>query len=430
MSDISIYRERRQKLLAEVARAHPDKDGGAIVLFADFEGERAPFRQESSFLYLSGITEPGAVLVIDRRGKTTLFIPNCGAVRQKWVKAPVTLSPEMVEKLAVDEVAVLGSECAGYQLHPFFGAASYEQLSDLLKGHVAARNPLFTLYPASEYGYTHQRLTLLRLEQFVPGLINRVVDVAPLVADMRRTKTRDEIEYLYNAVEVTLLAQQAAAQAIDAGVPECEVQAHVEFIMTCSCLRPAFPSIVASGQNSTILHYTADDTVMHDGDLVVVDIGAECHGYAADITRTYPVSGTFTDRQREVYDLVLETQQYIAGIAKPGYWLSNAQEPERSLNHLAKQFLTDKGYGDYFPHGIGHYLGLDVHDVGDYGTPLRPGDVFTIEPGIYIPHEQIGVRIEDDYWVVEDGVVCLSEGLPSTSQEIELLAQRTLEETS
>ncbi|MDZ4099608.1 MAG: M24 family metallopeptidase, partial [Methylophilaceae bacterium] len=178
-------------------------------------------------------------------------------------------------------------------------------------------------------------------------------------------------------------------------------------------------SVVGSGEQSTVLHYATNAEKMHTGDLVVVDIGAALDGYCADLTRTYPVSGKFSKRQKEVYEVVLAAQEYIADIAKPGYWLNNPEQPEKSLNHLAQKFIAQKGYGDYVVHGIGHYLGLDVHDVGDYTQPLKEGMVFTIEPGIYIPKERIGIRIEDNYWVVKDGVVCLSEQLPKKPEDIE-----------
>ncbi len=190
-------------------------------------------------------------------------------------------------------------------------------------------------------------------------------------------------------------------------------------MFTGSCARAAFPSIVATGKNATILHYTLNNAQLKNGDLVIIDIGAEYDYYAADITRTYPVSGFFTKRQREVYDLVLEAQEYIAALAKPGMWLSNKDEQDKSLNHLAKKYLEERGYGKFFPHGIGHFLGLDVHDVGDAKQPLESGDVITIEPGIYIPEESLGVRIEDDYWIVEDGAMCLSEYIPKQAKEIE-----------
>jgi Xaa-Pro aminopeptidase len=223
-----------------------------------------------------------------------------------------------------------------------------------------------------------------------------------------------------------VLAQEAAARSIEQDQLECEVQASLEYIFTASGASAAFPSIVGSGKNSTILHYTVNSALLKNGDLVVVDIGAQYNQYCADITRTYPVSGSFTKRQREIYTIVLETQEYIAELAKPGYWLNNKNHPEKSLHHLAKAYLAKRGgYDKYMPHGIGHYLGLDVHDVGDYSRPLQEGDVFTIEPGIYIPAENIGVRIEDDYWMVKDGVVCLTEQLVKKPEDIEALMSAT-----
>ena len=161
---------------------------------------------------------------------------------------------------------------------------------------------------------------------------------------------------------------------------------------------------------------------------MVVDVGAEYDYYCADLTRTYPVSGSFTKRQKELYNLVLDTQEYVAKLAKPGMWLSNKEKPEKSLHHLAKKFLDDRGgYGKYFVHGIGHFLGMDVHDVGDIKEPLQDGDVFTLEPGIYIPEENIGIRIEDNYWIAKDGAVCLSESLPKKPDEIEAMMEEVVE---
>jgi Xaa-Pro aminopeptidase len=153
----------------------------------------------------------------------------------------------------------------------------------------------------------------------------------------------------------------------------------------------------------------------------VIDIGAEYAYYAADITRTYPASGTFSERQREIYQMVLDAQEFVAAHAKPGYWLKNAAYPEQSLHHMAVQFFKEHGLDKYFMHGIGHYLGLDVHDVGSYQEPLKPGDLFTIEPGLYIRNEGIGVRIEDNYLMTGDGVRCLSAHIPKTVTDIERL---------
>ena len=188
---------------------------------------------------------------------------------------------------------------------------------------------------------------------------------------MRRKKDMHEIEKINEAIDITILAHEAAAQAIKAGTLECEVQAAIEYVFTAAGSAPAFPSIVATGKNGTILHYVNNSQELKKSDLVVVDIGAKKDGYCADITRTYPVSGTFTRRQKELYQIVLDVQEYIADLAKPGMWLNNKDEKEKSLHHLAQDYLEKKGYKKYFPHGIGHYLGLDVHDVGGYKTPLH-----------------------------------------------------------
>jgi Xaa-Pro aminopeptidase len=235
-----------------------------------------------------------------------------------------------------------------------------------------------------------------------------------------------EIEQIYRAIEITELAHESAVGAIKNGVLEAEVQASLEYMMIASHARTSFPSIVASGKNGTVLHYNQNTGTLKDGDLVVVDIGAEFENYCADLTRTYPVSGTFNKRQKELYTIVLETQNYIASLAKPGMWLKNKDKADKSLHHLAVKFLATRGYDKYFPHGIGHFLGLDVHDVGNYDEPLHEGDVITIEPGIYIPEESIGIRIEDNYWITKDGALCLSEHLPKDVEDIEAIVQQAL----
>lgn len=423
---VDLYVERR-KTLIEACK----KEGktGLIALFGGFERECSVFRQESSFYYLTGLTEPGLVMVLDLRNeRSALYVPNCGAEREKWVLSPINLTPDNASKVGFDAIEYLGAQCAGYQFHPFFTRTEYEYLLSKFQECIDAKTSILTLAPDNASSYIDQRLLLERLKSFVPGIEKSIVDISPLVARMRRKKSMPEIELLYRAIEITAMAQEVAAQTINVGVPECEVQASLEYIFIGSGARPSFPSIVATGKNGTILHYTLNNDLLSEGELVVVDIGADYEYYCADITRTYPVSGTFTKRQRELYTLVLETQEYIASIAQPGFWLSNRDNPEKSLNHLAKKYLDERGYGNYFPHGIGHFLGLDVHDVGDSKEPLQAGDVITIEPGIYIPEEKIGIRIEDDYWIVEDGAVCLSDQIPKIINEIEsLMREKALE---
>jgi Xaa-Pro aminopeptidase len=426
MHHLAIYANRRADLVKNILANYTQVSHGAVLLFAAFENEKQAFRQESSFYYYTGICEPGVALWIDVNGKTTLFVPHCSAVRAKWVASTVSPTQEHTKLLGVDEIRVLGNPLQGFVMPPFFDQETYQAFIDEIQKLIGHKGTVFTLAPQDNHSYVEQRLVLARLSEFVPALRSHVVDVSGIVAEMRRKKDKLEIELLYEAIGITINAQEAAAQSIQDGATEHEVQAGLEYMMIGAGARPSFPSIVASGLNSTILHYTPSDRIIKRGELVVVDIGAEYNYYCADLTRTYPVSGKFTKRQREVYELVLETQSYIADLAKPGMWLKNKANPEMSLHHLAVAFLKERGYDQYFIHGIGHYLGLDVHDVGTYETPLQEGDVITIEPGLYIPEENFGVRIEDNYWIVKDAAVCLSEDLAKSVEEIEKISQAGL----
>ena len=425
--DYSVFKKRRQELLQTIKAKHPDASNGVVVLFGSFEHERVRFHQESSFYYLTGIEEPGAALVIDWNNKSTLFIPQ-SVNRAQWLLSFVHATPESAAAHNVDAIKYLGDVCKTYSFSPLFNVAEYTNMLNLLQEQVAAQGAVFTFNSSSQSDYVEQKLVLARVITMVPGLEKVVQDISPVVASMRRKKTKAEIELMYKAVEITMVAQEAAARVIEDNKRERDIQAGIEYVFAESGASVAFPSIVASGKNSTVLHYNQNNTTMRNGDLVVVDIGAEFDYYCADLTRTYPVSGTFTKRQKEIYNLVLQTQEYIADLAKPGMWLNNKEQPEKSLHHLAKSFLDKKGYGKYFPHGIGHFLGLDVHDVGNTLEPLQEGDVITIEPGIYIPEEKIGVRIEDNYWIIKDGNVCLSQPLPKDAKTIEEMVQQEIED--
>jgi Xaa-Pro aminopeptidase len=417
----TLSKERRTQLVEHIKKTYPSKKG-VVLLFGAFEHERQRFHQESSFYYFSGIEEAGAVLLINLDSKTILFIPQC-PTRRQWVATALEPSVEHAGIVGVDEILHLGTPHATYHVSPLFNKEQYQDLLRILN----EQETIFTTCSTNPYSYVEQKLMLDRLIRFEPLLQNKLQDVEPLIGKMRRVKSRQEIELMYKAVEVTMVAHEAASRVIEPGVTEHDLRSGIEYVFAEGNGTPAFPSIVATGMNSTVLHYTPKKTQMRAGDLVVVDIGAEVDYYCADITRTYPVSGTFTARQREVYTIVLETQEYIASLAKPGMWLNNKEKPEQSLHHLAQKFLEKRGYANYFPHGIGHFLGLDVHDVGDVREPLQEGDVITIEPGIYLPKEKFGVRIEDDYWIVKDGVMCLSEELPKEPEAIEEMAQSSME---
>jgi Xaa-Pro aminopeptidase len=415
------YAARRQQLIQLIKERFAGAPSGIVLLLANFERDGIPFKQERSFYYLTGIAEPSAATVIDMAtDESALYIPNFGAERHKWAAALHT-TPEAAAEVGFNAISLLGDQWRGYQSYLLFEAEHYRALIKLLQECVAQKRPVYTLIGARPSNYIEQRLTLERLTGFVPGLPEVLRDCAPEVAYMRRTKTNPEIEQLYQAINITMDAIEVAARGIKPDAAEYEVQAMVEYMMTSSGASVAFPSIVGSGQKSTVLHYNDNNGVLRDGDVVVVDVGAEYNYYCADLTRTFPVSGKFTPRQREVYNVVLDTQQYIANLAKPGMYLNNPERQSESLQHLAQSFLKERGYAQYFVHGIGHFLGMDVHDVGDIMQPLKAGDIITIEPGVYIAGENIGVRIEDDYWIVPNGAICLSENLPRLADDIEQL---------
>lgn len=412
--DVAIFKNRRIKLIQKIKQANPNKSG-IVLLFGALENNKNEFRQESSFYYLTGIEDPGAALIINLDGKETLYVPQYAENRAKSVSGDISKTDP--KKFNLDEIQMLGDACTGYEFSCLFSDSEYKNIIAALKTVIDNNQNIFVIKPAQKY--VEQRLLLERVEKFLPAIASSIIDISACIAELRRIKSQSEIEALYNAIDCTMAAHEAAAQIIEQDKYEYQVAAGIEFIFAESNAKSAFPSIVATGANATVLHHTKRNGLLKKGELVIVDIGAELDHYCADITRTYPVSGHWTNRQRQLYTLVLETQEYIASLAKPGMYLSNKDHQDISLHHLAVAFLSKAGYGQYFNHSIGHYLGLDVHDVGSYAEPLQEGDVITIEPGIYIPEEKMGIRIEDNYWITKEGAICLSQDLPKDPSVIE-----------
>lgn len=407
--------------MKELAALYPDRSPLYVLIPGGFEESRVPFRQHSSLWYLTGVTEPGSVALISEQA-TTIFVPNAPA-RATWVESPLSATPESAHALGVAAVRNLGEPIRGYAQSALWSADECRELIGFIRTALADGARFATVVPTN--GKYPEELFVDRLMREIPELAARTVSVMPALARIRQKKSPDELSRMGEAIELTMIAHHAAAQSIAPGVRESEIVAGIEFIFAESAARTAFPSIVASGEASTILHYTSHTRTLKAGGLVVVDIGAEVDGYAADISRTYPVSGKFTARQKEIYNAVLHTQERVIRAAKPGMWLNNKEKPDQSLHHIALATLKERGYADYFSHSIGHFLGMDVHDVGDYERPLAAGDVITVEPGIYIPKEQIGVRIEDDILITPTGAESLSDELVKTTQEIEsLMADR------
>ncbi|HJZ69497.1 MAG TPA: Xaa-Pro peptidase family protein [Blastocatellia bacterium] len=408
------YRARRQKLMERI------KDGIVVLVGAREEefGEVGRFRQKNDFLYLTGVQTPSAFVILvpaglipDKPSQETLFIPPRNLFREKWTGAQIGPGPEAERFFGVQEVA------------------STDKFNDRLRSLLesSTRSPrLYTIVPTGSAGeITRESRFIETLRRTWPKL--EVVDVSRYLAELRKIKSPSEIELLQKAIDITGEAQRDAVHTVKPGVFEYEVQAVVEAAFTRNGgERPSFPSIIGSGINSTTLHYMENRKEIDAGDLVVVDIGAEYSYYAADITRTYPADGKFTPRQREVYKLVLEAQRAAERAFKPGQ-STMAQLNRVALDTMKASPLRDKeGHSleRYFIHGLGHFLGMDVHDVGSLAD-LPAGSVITIEPGIYIPDEKLGVRIEDDYLVTDSGLMKLSRKIPSDPDEIERLMSQS-----
>ena len=254
-----------------------------------------------------------------------------------------------------------------------------------------------------------------------------VKTIDPIIIAMRRIKTPYEIKTLQTAIDITGEAIKEAMRSIEAGMYEYQLQAIIEYVYAFNgSKKVGFSTICGSGPNSLNLHWSQNDRLMQNGDVVVVDIGADYNGYTADITRTIPISGTFTKRQKEIYEIVLSAQEAARTAMKPGgTW--------REVNDAANKALSDgliriglikdpQELRKYYIHGLGHTIGLTVHDVGNMNT-LDSGLIFTIEPGLYIPEENTGIRIEDDYLITETGAIRLSENVPRTAADVEAMCK-------
>ncbi|MEK6287627.1 MAG: Xaa-Pro peptidase family protein [Acidobacteriota bacterium] len=419
----SEYRARRQKLLEQI------KDGIVVMTGAREEdlGEVGRFRQRNDFMYLTGVQTPAAYLIFVPAGvipgkpqHETVFIPARDIRHEQWTGVQLGPGQDAERLFGLEEVAA--------------STAFKERLNQLLAVPASEGKPspkVYTVIPAgpgSDISRESRFVEMLR--QTYPK--NEVTDVARIIAEMRKVKSPSEVELLQKAVDVSIEGHRELFRVIKPGAYEYEAQAALEAEWTRrGSERPGYPSIVGSGINGTILHYNENRKRIENGELVVVDAAAEYSYYTADITRTFPASGKFTPRQREVYQLVLDAQRAAEKAFVPGK--SSLADLQRAARDVMKSSpLRDKQgntLDKYFIHGLGHWIGMDVHDVGSYGV-LPVGSVFTIEPGIYLPEEAFGVRIEDDYLVTEKGLVKMSAKLPSEPDEIERLMSSRARATS
>jgi Xaa-Pro aminopeptidase len=388
------YKQRRAALREALGDA-------VTILFGNSESEhgdlRSGFFQESNFYYLTGWTQPGAILVITPDSEA-LLIPKRNREQEKWTGL----------KAAPEDKDI--REVTGFET--VLAAESFE--ANLLKWSQAAAR-IYTVPGQARAG---------SLRTLLP---TRDVGSAVMpIAKLRMVKSPAEIELIQKSTDAAIEAHRAAWKRIEPGVAEYQVAAAMGSVyFEKGCERHAYAPIVGSGPNAATLHYSKNSRTIDRGDLVLMDVGPECSMYATDITRTVPATGKFTPRQREIYDIVLGAQKAAIDAIKPGVMLGSRSN-KIGLHKLVMDYIDSHGkdrkgkpLGAYFTHGLGHHVGLDVHDPYDPSLPLQPGMVITIEPGIYIPEEGIGVRIEDVILVTEDGAKVLSSTLARDAGEIE-----------
>ncbi len=413
------YRARRVALSKKT-------NGGIVILFAGLEGEGGNaingFRQDNNFYYLSGWPEPGAALVIAPEVAATettpahpyaeiLFVPQNNRAQEKWTGPKLGAeNPQASSLTGFDRVVDLDK--------------MHDEIQKLIVGNSVT---IYTdIAQGEEPSLSQSSMEWLRRTNTFP-LRNATMDVKPLLAQLRMVKDAGEIDLIRHATDASVAAHFAALRTIKPGLNEHDIDALMQYeFMKRGCERPAYAPIVGAGFNSTVLHYSADDGPINAGDVVVMDVAGEYSMYASDITRTAPASGKFTARQREIYDIVLGAQQAAMAAFTAGRSKISGRGDD-SLYTVAYDYINSHGkdshgqpLGQYFIHGLGHYVGLEVHDAGDYSVPLDKGMVFTIEPGIYIPEEKLGVRIEDIFLVGQDGKLTnLSGALPHTAEDVE-----------
>jgi len=394
---------------------------GPVVIFGytgqEDTSEVAVFFQEPYFYYLTGHDEPGAAL---------LLIPDAPGAKSAAGPREILYLPPRDRKQEQWEGPKMGPDAPGIAAKTGFEAVqSFAGLRDDLTRLAKTYRNFYTLLPPQEEkGYPH----LTNWSNWLRDTLKHAKwrDVTPTLDAMRLVKSAGELALLQKAIDLSIDAHFEAMKLMRPGLFEYQIAARMKEVHEMGgCEREAYAPVVGAGFNSTVLHYSALNDEIKDDDLVVIDVGGEYGGYAADITRTLPANGKFTPRQREIYDIVLGAQNAALAAVRPGAVLYGGRG---SIQQIVTDYINTHGHdqhggtlGRYYNHGVSHYMGLDVHDPGDRDRPLEPGMVITVEPGIYIPEENLGVRIEDDILITKDGYLLLTARLPRTVDEIERL---------
>ena len=403
------YEARRKQILEQM------EEESLLILYSGAPVHSSadayyPFEANRHFFYLTGLRRENMVLLMRKSGEKSrvcLYIEKSDPAAERWTGKMVTVeeAKEISQIQDIRFVDRLDAEI-NYLLNSANVSCCYfdcfrNQGTDL---------PDYNLFKAQQFASNY------------PGV--QVRNLWAMVSQLRMQKDEDEVALIQQAVDVTRQALQHVMKNLKPGMKEYQAQADFEYMVHyLGAEGPSFQTIAGSGKNGCMLHYETNRDTCQDGSLLLLDLGTRWQGYCSDITRTYPVNGKFTDRQRQVYEIVLRANKEVAAQAKPGM-------TTRELNDICKKVLStgcielgliekEEEIGKYYMHGVSHHLGIDVHDVTVDGVKLAPGSVITDEPGLYIDEWEIGIRIEDDLLITEDGCKVLSSGIIKEPEEIE-----------
>jgi Xaa-Pro aminopeptidase len=370
------------------------------------------FTPNRDFYYLSGIDKENVILLLSKCGNRVdelLFVEKTDPIRAKWVGEKIR--PE------------LASEISGIENIKFIDEFEDELHSILSQDYSRVENLYFDL-ERMKYNSPitkNQAYAEIILKKY--PYIN-IKNTCPIISKLRTIKCAEEIELIQSAIQITNEGIKNIMRNSKPGMMEYEIEAHFDFTLKSKGVTDfAFKTIAAAGDNATVLHYGDNNCVASDNDLILFDLGAQYKYYNADITRTFPVNGKFTPRQREIYEIVLKAQRAVIEMIKPG--ISYKELNVKCKTVLAEECMRiglikcEEEISKYYYHGVSHYLGLDTHDVGSRECDLEQGMVLTVEPGLYIKEERIGIRIEDNVLVTDNGHEILSKDIIKTIQEIE-----------
>jgi len=372
--------------------------------------EMYAFSVNRNFFYITGIDEKDLVVVLSKINgniETTIFIHKADPVMEKWVGKTIS-EQEAKERSGIDKVSY--KEDFHSYIH-----------KTLISGNIK------DIYLDLERSSYEEEKTVAEkladeLKEKYPYLF--IKNAYPILSELRMIKSKDEIDEIRKAIAITGEGILNAMRNAKVGMREYEVEAYFDFVLKTNGVKDfAFKTIAASGKNATVLHYSDNNDLIGENEMILMDLGAAVNYYNADITRTFPVSGKFTDRQKQIYNIVLKAQQETIKAIAPGVPFKELNLVTRRvfLEELSKLGLahTDEELSKYYYHNVSHHLGLDTHDVGSREVVLKPGMVLTVEPGLYIEEESIGIRIEDDVVVTENGCEVLSSSIIKTIEEIE-----------